>query len=275
MPPEPLDVSIVVPAYREAGNLRPLTERTFSALERAGLRGELIIVDDDSRDGSVEIVEALSGEYPVRIIVRTQERGLSSAVLRGFVEAAGDRLVVMDADLQHPPEKVPELLERLGTGDCDFVIGTRYAGAGGIGEDWPWHRRIVSKVASMMARPLSPLSDPMSGFLALRRETWQQARHLDPIGYKIGLELYVKGGCRSHGEVPIRFAARSAGESKLTGKVLVHYVKHLIKLYRFRFPVMFAACIVGAIALTAALVYWLGGGLIDFIRDRADSASSS
>jgi len=257
MSPEPLDVSIVVPAFGEAGNLRPLTERTFAALERAGLRGELIIVDDNSRDGSVEIVEALRGEYPVRIIVRTQERGLSSAVLRGFAEAAGDRFVVMDADLQHPPEKVPDLLERLGRDGCDFVIGTRYAGEGAIGEDWPWHRRIVSKVASMMALPLSPLSDPMSGFIAIRRETWEQARDLDPIGYKIGLELYVKGGCRSHGEVPIQFAARSAGESKLTGKVLIHYVKHLLKLYRYRFPVRFVGCIVGAVGLLCAVVYWL------------------
>lgn len=247
------DLSIVVPAYREAANLRPLTERIFAALEQADMRGELIIVDDNSRDGSAEIVAELSATYPVRIVVRTHERGLSSAVLRGFAEATGECFVVMDADLQHPPEKVPEVARRLDEGDCDFVIGTRYAGSGGIGEDWPWYRRLASRSASLMARPLTPLSDPMSGFFAIRRETWAKARKLDPIGYKIALELYVKGGCRSHGEVPIHFAARTEGESKLTGKVLIHYVKHLIKLYWFRFPIIFVMCIVVGVAAVAWL----------------------
>ena len=201
--------SIIVPAYREAPNLRPLVERVFAAVREAGIDAELIVVDDNSQDGTVEAIEALEGDYPVRLIVRREDRGLSSAVLAGFHAAKHDCFLVMDADLQHPPEMVPALLERLASGDCDFVIGTRYGGGGGIAEEWPWLRRIVSRVAGMLARPLTSLSDPMSGFFALRRETWEHAAPLNPIGYKIALELYVKGGCTRSAEVPIQFAARA------------------------------------------------------------------
>ena len=144
-------VSVIVPAYREAPNLRPLTERVFAATGQAGLDAELIVVDDNSQDGSVETVEELARRFPVRIVVRTQERGLSSAVLRGFEEAMGDVLVVMDADLQHPPEKIPELVECLTAGRADFALGSRYAGQGRIDRDWPLVRRLNSKVATLLA----------------------------------------------------------------------------------------------------------------------------
>ncbi|MCH8148544.1 MAG: polyprenol monophosphomannose synthase [Planctomycetes bacterium] len=236
MPAAQPAASIIVPAFREAANLAQLTERVFSALGQAGIEAELIIVDDDSQDGTVEIVDGLKGRWPVRLIVRTHERGLSSAVLAGLEEAKSDRFVVMDADLQHPPESVPDLLRELDRDGCDFVIGTRYAATGAIDEDWPLFRRVVSRVATLMARPLVPLSDPMSGFFALRRETLRQAAPLDPIGYKIALELYVKGRCRRPAEVPIRFAARAAGTTKLTFGEQVRYLRHLWRLYRFRFP---------------------------------------
>ena len=100
----------------------------MSAVEGAALSGELIVVDDDSQDGSVEAVEELASRFEVRIIVRTQERGLASAVLRGFEDARGEVLVVMDADLQHPPEKIPELVESITSGRGDFAVGSRYAG---------------------------------------------------------------------------------------------------------------------------------------------------
>jgi dolichol-phosphate mannosyltransferase len=228
--------SIVVPTYREAENIPTLVKRVFAAVGDAGIEAEMIIVDDDSRDGTADVVATLADRYPVRLITRTDERGLSSAVLRGFSEASFDRFVVLDADLQHPPEIVPALLARLDEKPCDFVSATRYAGSGGIVEDWPWHRRVTSLVAKWMARSLTPLSDPLSGCFALPRHVWERADRLNPIGYKIALELYVKGRCHDPGEVPIRFETRKAGESKLTGAVMWRYVRHLATLYSYRFP---------------------------------------
>ncbi len=232
----PTAASIIVPAYREAPNIEPLTSRVFAATTAAGIEAELIIVDDDSQDGTEAIVERLRGRYPIRLVVRRGERGLSGAVLAGFRQARFDRFVVMDADLQHPPELIPRLLARLEQSDCDFVIGTRYGARGSIADDWPLRRRIGSVVATFLARPLAPLSDPMSGFFALHRRTWEQAATLDPIGYKIALELFVKGGCRRPAEVPITFASRTAGASKASLAEGRRYLRHLWRLYRFRFP---------------------------------------
>jgi dolichol-phosphate mannosyltransferase len=131
---------------------------------------------------------------------------------------------------------IPQLLARLDQGDCDFVIGTRYGRAGSVTADWPIARRLGSAIATLLARPLARLSDPMSGFFALHRRTWEQAAPLDPIGYKIALELFVKGGCRHPGEVPITFASRAAGASKASVAEGRRYLRHLWRLYRFRFP---------------------------------------
>ncbi len=229
-----VNVSVVVPAYREADNLRPLTERVFAATRQAGLEAELIVVDDDSRDGSVEVVESLAADHPVRIIVRRGERGLATAVLRGFDEANGDILVVMDADLQHPPEKVPELVECIASGQAEFVIGSRYVGEGRIDKDWPLVRRLNSQVATLLARPLTSVRDPMSGFFALHRDTWRRAAPLNPLGYKIALELMVKARCSPCAEVPIVFGDRAAGESKLSLAEQLRYLRHLLRLYAFR-----------------------------------------
>ncbi len=227
-----------MPTFREAPNIRPLVERVFAATARAGREAELILVDDDSRDGTEAIVESLRSHHPVRLVVRRDARGLSSAVLAGFGEAKYDRFVVLDADLQHPPEMIPTLLSRLDEGDCDFVIGTRYGGKGGVAWEWPLRRRLASRVAMLLARPLVPLSDPMSGFFAIRRETWERAAPLDPIGYKIALELYVKARCKRPAEVPIRFATRLAGASKFGVVEQIRYLHHLSRLYRFRFTVL-------------------------------------
>jgi dolichol-phosphate mannosyltransferase len=219
----------------------------------------LIVVDDHSQDGTEDIVNSLSTDYPVRIIVRHDERGLSSAVLTGFAEAESDVFVVLDGDLQHPPEAIPDLLQQLERGDCDFVIGTRYAKGGGIEDDWPAMRRLASRVASFLAWPLTPLSDPMSGFFAIRRGTWEHAARLDPVGYKIAMELYVKGRCRQPAEVPIRFATRSAGASKLNLTQRLQYLRHLAKLYYFRFSW-------AVVVIAFAGLILVGAGVLAVIR---------
>ena len=262
MPSSLSAVSIIVPTFREAPNIRPLVERVFAAMNQMDRGAELILVDDNSKDGSEAIAEALSERYPVRLIVRREARGLSSAVLTGFQEARFDRFVVLDADLQHPPEVIPTMLDRLDQGSCDFVIGTRYSGEGTIVEQWPLLRRIGSSVATLLARPLMPVSDPMSGFFALHRGVWERAEALNPIGYKIALELYVKCRCAKPAEVPIHFATRAAGKSKLTFGEQVRYLLHLGRLYRFRFPLLTGVLLfvmvagAGTIALLAVRALW-------------------
>ncbi|MCH7721212.1 MAG: glycosyltransferase [Planctomycetes bacterium] len=170
----------------------------------------------------------------MRIIVRKDQRGLASAVLHGFEHANHDIFLVMDADLQHPPEAVPTMAAILSDDQADFVLGSRYVDQGTIVGDWSLMRRVNAFGARILARPLTKLRDPMSGFFGIRRATFENAARLDPIGYKIGLEMLVKGRCRRSTEIPIEFAQRTAGESKLSLSEQLRYLRHLMRLYRFR-----------------------------------------
>ncbi|KAH9920009.1 nucleotide-diphospho-sugar transferase [Epithele typhae] len=253
--------TIVVPAYRENGNLRPLVTRIFAALSQPGSPAdaratEVIIVDDNSRDGSVETVDGLRREgYNVRIIVRTTERGLSSAVVRGFREARGDNMLCMDADLQHPPEYVPAMLSALSP-TKEFVLGTRYAKGVQIDEGWPLYRRVISNGARMLALPLTAASDPMSGFFGLRRERFLKGRNLNADGFKIALDILVKCSVPSSAiaEVPFSFGVRAEGESKLTGKVMVRYLEQLAELYWWQYPML---VVLGGIAAVVVFIMML------------------
>uniref|UniRef100_A0A6B2LEG7 Dolichol-phosphate mannosyltransferase subunit 1 n=1 Tax=Arcella intermedia TaxID=1963864 RepID=A0A6B2LEG7_9EUKA len=213
-----------------------MVQQVFAALKKHNLEEvtEMTIVDDNSNDGTVQKVEELKKSYPVDILVRTTEKGLSSAVLRGFELSRGEYLLCMDADLQHPPEKVPDMLLAFREKDVEFVLGTRYGGkAFAVDKDWPWYRKVISQGARALARPLTPLTDPMSGFFAIRKDVLQRAKNINNVGFKIALELYVKSRVKKHVEVPIFFGLRVAGESKLTGKVMLHYTQHLLELYPF------------------------------------------
>lgn len=230
-------VSIVIPAYREAENLPVIIPRLSEALSGANLAAEIIVVDDYSGDGTAEVCRDLAQQYPVRLETRQTERGLSSAVLHGLRRARGDVLIVMDADLSHPPEKVPELVEALDDADVDFVIGSRYVRGAGTDEDWGLARWLNSKVATWMARPFTRAADPMAGFFALRRTSFHSAdetKELNPIGYKIGLELIVKCGCKNVREVPIHFSNRLHGKSKLSFREQLNYVRHLGRLAEYK-----------------------------------------
>lgn len=254
MPDSP-QLSIIVPTFREVDNIPLLTEQIFQATRDASIEAELILVDDDSGDGSVEAVEALRAQYPVRMIVRTDERGLSTAVLRGFEDAAADVFLVMDADLSHPPEKLVALYEQVRSGSADFVFGSRYT-RGGRTTDWPLLRKLNSWFATVLARPLTSATDPMAGFFCLHRRTWEQAAPLNPLGYKIGLELLIKGRCQRLAEVPIVFADRHAGKSKLTLKQQLLYLLHLKRLYFFKYPVAARLLLYGLPAVLLAVVLW-------------------
>jgi dolichol-phosphate mannosyltransferase len=254
------DVSVIVPTYREAENLPVLVPKVASALEGAGLHGEIIVVDDNSPDSTPAVCADLQTRYPLRLLVRTTERGLSSAVVHGMREATGDVLVVMDADLSHPPEKVPELVRAVRRDGADFVIGSRYVDGGRTAEDWGLLRWLNSKGATLLARPLCSAADPMAGFFAMPRAAFEACEGLDPIGYKIGLELLVKSGASKVQEVSIDFRNRLHGESKLTLKEQVNYLRHLKRLYEFKLgraarPLQFA--LVGSTGLVVDLICFM------------------
>ena len=228
-------VSVIVPTYREVENLPYLIDRIAKVRQQNALDLELLIVDDDSRDGTAELV-ALRPEKWLRLIVRTADRGLSLAVLEGLRQARGDVLVCMDADLSHPPESLPAFLQQLQAG-ADFVVGSRYVKGGTTAHDWGALRWINSGIATLLARPFTSIRDPMAGFFALPRATYESGCDFSPVGYKIGLELIVKCRCKHVVEVPIHFENRRFGESKLNLKQQLLYMQHLRRLYIFKFGV--------------------------------------
>lgn len=236
MRPADAEISIVVPALNEAENLPTLLERIDAALR--GRAYEVLIIDDGSRDQTPGVCKDLEQRFPVELIVRDAPvGGLSGAVLLGLSRASGEYLVVMDADLQHPPERIGDLLAPLESGRADFVLGSRYVPGGSTDSQWGPVRRINSLVATWLARPFARgARDPMSGFFALTRQTYRRAERLDPVGYKIALELMCKCRARQVVEVPIHFALRGAGTSKLTVRQQLRYIDHLVRLYDFCYP---------------------------------------
>ncbi len=219
---------MIIPTYNERDNLDELVQRVVKAVDSA----EIVIVDDNSPDGTGARAEELAKSNNIKVVRRKGKLGLSSAVLEGFAAACGDILVVMDADLSHPPEKIPEMVRQIAEGKAEMVVGSRHVKGGSI-EKWPFYRRLVSKGATLLARPLTKVRDPMSGFFAIRRSVIEGVG-LDPIGYKIGLEILVKGNYSNVVEVPILFADRKAGQSKLGGAVMLRYIDHISTLYEHR-----------------------------------------
>jgi dolichol-phosphate mannosyltransferase len=230
------DVSIIVPTINESENLPTLLQRISAAL--SGVDFEVLIVDDNSKDATPTVCAELAKIFPLTLIVRTNPtNGLSGAVLHGMKSARGKYLCVMDADLQHPPEKLPELLAMLRTGEADFVLGSRYMPGGSTEAEWGLFRKFNSQFATLLARPFAgKTTDPMAGFFALKRETYDSAQNLTPLGYKIALELMCKCRAKNVREIPIHFALRHKGESKLSLKQQFRYLEHLSRLYDFTFP---------------------------------------
>ena len=250
-------VSVVVPVLREAANIEPLARTLASVLSPPGFEWELLLVDDNSDDGSEEVVHELARKFPVRIERhRAARRDLSGSVIQGLQSARHDRIVVMDADLSHPPECIPDLLNALQDGV--MAVGSRYMPGGTLDPDWsPW-RRLVSRVAALFAAPLTDCADPLSGFFAVDRRSLSKPDFLQPLGFKIGLELLVRGGLQAR-ETPIDFRDRKKGSSKLIWREQLKFLHHLTRLYRYRFPLfarMICFGLVGASGFAVDISCW-------------------
>lgn len=225
--------TIVIPTYREVENIPIILERLARLRGEHDLDFEVLFMDDRSDDGSVEAVDA-SGYDWARIIVRSGGKGLSASVIEGFKKARNPVLICMDCDLSHPPEVIPSMLLTL-SGGSRMVIGSRYVYGGGTDDDWGFFRWLNSALATALARPLTRVKDPMSGFFALRQSEFENANELNPIGYKIALELLVKCRIDNPAELPIFFEDRKLGESKLTLIEQLKYIQHVRRLYIFKF----------------------------------------
>ena len=223
--------SIVVPTYKEAENIIPLTERIDYSLKKAKIAYEIVIVDDDSDDGISDIVNKIGTKYNIKIKIRKNEKGLASAVIEGIKISNGDIITVMDADLSHPPEKIPELVQKITDENADFVIGSRFV-AGGSMSHFNFYRRLNAWISKTLARPFTKINDPMAGFFAFPKKILKKNVKLNPLGFKIGLELLVKTDPKKILEIPIEFKERLHGESKLSLKEQLNYLLHLKEFRR-------------------------------------------
>jgi dolichol-phosphate mannosyltransferase len=261
----PIQLSIVLPTFNESKNVPEMVRRLTALLEKTyGQQYEIIIVDDDSPDRTWELAQNLTKEYPCLKVIRRQgERGLSTAVIRGWQAARGQLLGVIDADLQHPPEVLSGLTQSMAKG-ADIAVASRHIEGGGV-SDWSLMRRIVSRTAQLIGLVILPgvvskVSDPMSGCFLIRRSAIESVE-LSPVGYKILIEVLGRGRCRWIDEVPYVFRERVEGESKATSAVYFEYVQHLFRLRLSTLPinrfVRFAAVGLTGVVVDMGVLYLL------------------
>jgi dolichol-phosphate mannosyltransferase len=224
---------LVIPTLNEAGNVEPLLNRIQTALEPLSIPYEIVVVDDGSIDGTQQVVLNYAAQNThVRLLVRNNRKGLAGAVIHGWQHTDADLLGVMDADLQHPPELLPALLAAV-EGGADIAIGSRYVQQTRV-QGWNPFRQAISRASTWVTLPFQRkvrVKDPMSGFFVLRRECIEGV-NLQPQGFKILLEILVRGRIRSAVEVPFQFGLRHAGKSKADVTVAFHYFSLLGKLSR-------------------------------------------
>lgn len=263
-------LSMIVPTFNESKNIKQMVSRLAALLDpQFGSAYEIIVVDDNSPDRTWELAQALTADYPqLRVMRRQRERGLSTAVIRGWQAARGEILAVIDADLQHPPEVALALCAEIERG-ADIAVASRHIEGGGV-SDWSVVRRIVSRTAQLIGLVILPsvvgkVSDPMSGYFMMRRAA-VQGIDLNPLGYKILIEVLGRGKFRWIGEVPYVFCERVEGESKATAKVYVDYLRHLLRLRLSTLPinrfVRFALVGLSGVAVDMGLLFLLSDPLM-------------
>jgi dolichol-phosphate mannosyltransferase len=228
----PFELTVIIPTYREGENIGSILRAVHDVLAGAGIRGEILVVDDNSPDDTIPGVRALQPVFPgLSLVVRTEDPGLSQSVVEGFGRARAPVILVMDADFSHPPELIPRFLEEI-RGGADLAIGSRYMAGGGI-EDWPLARRVISSGATLLGRILFPeITDPVSGFFAVRKEVVAGAP-LRPRGYKILMEVLGKGTWSRAREIPFVFQDRKAGSSKLRPGTILDYARQVVDITRY------------------------------------------
>ena len=226
------DLTMVVPTYNERDRLAELVSAVFASCGSYGIGVELVIVDDNSPDGTGMVADDLARTRRIRVIHRSGKLGLGTAVMAGFEAASAPIVGVMDADFSHPPALIPGLLATLRKTNADLVVASRYV-PGGSTPAWPFRRRALSRTACVLARPLSPIRDAASGFFLIRRDVTRGVT-IKAGGFKICLEMVVRAWPRRLVEVPYRFDDRELGESKMSPREAFGYLVQLRDLYWLR-----------------------------------------
>lgn len=226
-----MHVSIIIPTFNERENVRTITERIRTALATLGAPYEIWFVDD-SRDDTPQVLAGLSEAFAeVRFVHRTNGRGLGTAVVEGFRRSSGDLVIVMDADLQHPPELLPDIIQALETG-AEVVIPSRFI-AGGSDGGLSWMRKLISwtarSIGRLAVRRLRPVTDCTGGYFGVHRRVIEGVV-LDPVGWKILMEVLVRGRYQIVRELPYVFLARDAGASKMNLREQWNYLRHVVRL---------------------------------------------
>lgn len=218
-------VSLIIPTYNEAKNLPLLVEEIFTTVDRSQIDIELIIVDDNSPDGTGQVAEELGKKFPIQVVHRAGKLGLGSAVRDGFAHSNRPLLGVMDADLSHEPITINHMIPLLA--EYDIVLASRFE-KGSTVEQWKWWRRLISEVGVMVTKLLTGVKDPLSGFFFLRREVIAGVP-LDTVGYKILLEILVKAHYQKVKEIPFNFRIRKFSTSKLNSKEHWLFLQQIIR----------------------------------------------
>ena len=225
-------LALVVPTYNERDRLPELVRVIFEVYRTAGIDGELVIVDDNSPDGTGKLADELALQFPIRVIHRQGKLGLGTAVIDGFTASDAEYVGVIDADLSHPPDLVPRMLRAIQDAHADIVIGSRYVPGGGT-RNWELSRVLMSKFACLLARGLTPVKDVTSGFFLIRRELARGVT-ISAGGFKICLELLIRSAPALVIEVPYVFTGRTAGKSKMNLAEAMGYLKQLRDLRAYR-----------------------------------------
>ena len=231
--PIPPSLTIIIPTYNEASTILQTIHAITSEMRKTSIPFEILVIDSSSPDDTrSKVYDAIALKYPVRLLTRDVNYGLSRAVVSGFCDAIGDVVVVTDADLSHDIRLIPSMYKRAKNG-ADIVIGTRYMVGGGIPDDWPLQRKIISSGATAIARLLFPdIHDPVSGFFAVRTDLVIDAP-LEPRGYKILLEILGKTNWNRIDELPYHFVNRKAGTSKLKGNTIFQFILQIVDIATF------------------------------------------
>jgi dolichol-phosphate mannosyltransferase len=225
----PPDLTLVVPTYNERDRLAELVRALFDATAAASVALELVIVDDNSPDGTGALADELARAYRMQVVHRAGKLGLGTAVVAGFAVATAEIFGVMGADFSHPPALVPKMLAAFRATQADVLVASRYV-PGGSTPDWPFKRRVLSRLGCLLARGLSPIRDAASGFFLIRRDIARDVA-IKAGGFKICLELIVRGAPGTLVELPYRFDDRELGESKMSMREASGYLLQLRDLY--------------------------------------------
>ncbi len=254
---------MILPTYNESENLPQIIPMISAALRDTNLSHEIVVMDDHSPDGTYAVALSLADQFPVRAIDRVGlQRGLSAAVIDGFKAATGTVVAVMDADMSHPIAVLPDMVKRILDGSTDIAVGSRNVPGGGAVE-WPWYRRLISSTAAWLTFGITPMSDPTTGYMAVRRSVLEFDRY-NPIGWKIVLEIVAKHPQADLSEIPIVFQDRQFGKSKMSLKEQRQYIRHLLRLYDEKWPSLFEFLRFGAVGATGVIVDTIGSSTTIF-----------